>query len=78
MVKTMMYSLFCYGYAGVVERSNTTDCKSVGFRLRRFESYPQYQLKTLFGWTVSLIGRRTLITSQHAEGDELVLAGLRE
>lgn len=28
-----------------MKRSNTTDCKSVGIRLRRFESYPQYHSK---------------------------------
>lgn len=44
-----------YGvFAGVVERSNTTDCKSVGIRLRRFESYPQYQVKRLIVWGVLL------------------------
>ncbi len=29
--------------AGLVKRSNTTDCKSVGIRLRRFESYTLHQ-----------------------------------
>ena len=29
---------------GVAERSNATDCKSVDFRLRRFESFPLHQL----------------------------------
>ncbi len=37
----MMLSKF--KYAGVVERSNTTDCKSVGFGLRGFESLPLHQ-----------------------------------
>ena len=45
MGKIMKRSLSCLRIAGVVKRSNTTDCKSVGIRLRRFESYPQYQVK---------------------------------
>src|SRR3989344_3874321 len=37
--------------AGVVKRSNTTDCKSVGIRLRGFESLPQHHppSQTLYG-----------------------------
>lgn len=31
--------------AGIVKRSNTTDCKSVGNSLRRFESFSQHQIK---------------------------------
>jgi uncharacterized CHY-type Zn-finger protein len=30
-------------HAGLVKRSNTTDCKSVGLCLRRFESYTLHQ-----------------------------------
>ena len=30
-------------YASVVEWSITTDCKSVGFGLRRFKSYPTHK-----------------------------------
>lgn len=30
-------------FAGVVKRSNTADCKSVGIRLRGFESLPPHQ-----------------------------------
>ena len=35
-----------HGNAGVVKRSNTTDCKSVGIRLRGFESLPQHHGST--------------------------------
>jgi hypothetical protein len=45
MVKTMSVVVLLWKFAGVVKRSNTTDCKSVGIRLRRFESYPQYHMK---------------------------------
>ena len=36
-MQTMCYN-FSSIHAGVVERSNTADCKSVGIRLRGFES----------------------------------------
>ena len=34
-----------FQFASVVEWSITTDCKSVGFGLRRFESYPTHSKK---------------------------------
>ena len=38
--------ILCYfkEYASVVEWSITTDCKSVAFGLRRFESFPTHNL----------------------------------
>ena len=46
--------LCVWTYAEVVKRSNTTDCKSVGIRLRRFESCPLYQVKKATSWSFLL------------------------
>ena len=53
--------ILCYfkEYASVVEWSITTDCKSVAFGLRRFESYPAHKfLSLIFQGLFLLAGSR--------------------
>jgi hypothetical protein len=60
-------------HASVVEWSITTDCKSVAFGLRRFESYPTHKIKRtkqkLGSFNLYLVGESKFICFR--EGREI-------
>lgn len=59
-----------FNYAGVVKRSNTADCKSVGFRLRGFESLPLHHSVIMNDKLLKLIeDSNSILVTSHTSPD---------